>query len=444
MKTTFYIIITILLVVSLSNTSCQPKDYSAEITALKTSRDSLAAALKITNANLQSTNSTLAGLSTSVISIQAQLAVISGQISTLNSQLTTTNTNVAGQTATIATIQSQIKTIQDQIATLTTQQNTTSSTVTGLSSTMASVQSQIKIIQDQIATLNTQQASTSSTVSGLGTTVTGLGTTIVGLSSTITAIQSQISSILNQVAALNSQQSITTSSLSDMSSKLTLSINQLNSLSLQFSQLLIQLGLVVIDADGNAYLTVTIGTQVWMAENLKTTKYNDGTSIPNVTDKSAWAALSSGAYCYYKNDTLNRDKLGGLYNWYAVNTGKLAPTGWHVPTDAEWTTLTTFLGGVDVAAGKLKVTGTVYWASPNLADNSSGFSARSNGLRSYYQYEFTDANYFSALGSYGTFWSSTQNDTSTAWHRYLYWGNIIVNRGASNKKSGFGVRCIKN
>ena len=444
MKTTVYLIITILLVVFLSNTSCQPKDYSAEITALKTSRDSLAAALKITNANLQSTNSILAGLNTSVISIQAQIAVISGQISTLNSQLTTTNTTVAGHTATIASIQSQIKTIQDQIATLNTQQNSTSSTVTSLSSTMSTVQSQIKIIQDQIATLNTQQAATSSTVSGLGTTVTGLGTTIAGLTNTITSIQTQIATILNQVAVLNTQQTLTTSSLADMSSKLTLSINQLNSLSLQFNQLLIQLGLVVIDADGNAYLTVTIGSQVWMAENLKTTKYNDGTNIPNVTDKNAWASLSSGAYCYYNNDSLNKDKLGGLYNWYAVNTGKLAPTGWHVPTDAEWTTLTTFLGGETVAGGKLKVTGTTYWASPNLADNSSNFSARSNGLRSYFQYQYTDINFFSALGSYGTFWSSTQYESATAWHRYLYWGETAVNRGASNKKSGFGIRCIKN
>jgi hypothetical protein len=110
---------------------------------------------------------------------------------------------------------------------------------------------------------------------------------------------------------------------------------------------------VVTDIDGNIYSTVTIGTQTWMKQDLKTTRYNDGAAIPLVTDNTAWAALTTPGYCLY-NNTNNADSIrtfGALYNWYAVNTGKLAPTGWHVATDAEWTTLTTYLGGTTVAGG---------------------------------------------------------------------------------------------
>ena len=99
---------------------------------------------------------------------------------------------------------------------------------------------------------------------------------------------------------------------------------------------------VVTDFDGNVYDTITIGTQVWMVENLRTIHYNNGTYIPNVTD-STWQKLSTGAYCWYNNNVIFKDTYGALYNWYAVNTGKLCPTGWHVPTDDEWTTLTTYL-----------------------------------------------------------------------------------------------------
>jgi len=108
-------------------------------------------------------------------------------------------------------------------------------------------------------------------------------------------------------------------------------------------------GLDANDIDGNVYHTVIIGTQIWMVENLKTTKYNDGTSIANVTDNVEWIGLTSPAYCWYNNYTSYKTQFGALYNWYAVNTGKLAPTGWHVPSHAEWTTLTNFfLGGVKV------------------------------------------------------------------------------------------------
>lgn len=111
------------------------------------------------------------------------------------------------------------------------------------------------------------------------------------------------------------------------------------------------------DIDGNEYHTIEIDTIVWMAENLKTTRYNDGTTIPHVTDPVEWAGLDTPALCFYGNeDYYNKNIYGGLYNWYAVNSGKLCPSGWHVPTDDEWNALTGFLGGESVAGSKLKDT----------------------------------------------------------------------------------------
>jgi uncharacterized protein (TIGR02145 family) len=152
------------------------------------------------------------------------------------------------------------------------------------------------------------------------------------------------------------------------------------------------------DADGNIYHAVTIGTQTWMVENLKTTKYNDGTPIPLVTDNIAWGRLTTPGYCWYNNDSATySNPYGALYNWYAVTTGKLAPPGWHVPTVAEWDTLITFLGGVMVAGSALKSTGTTYWHPPNSgATNSSGFSALPGG-------RLTGT--FSSIGTYGDWWA---------------------------------------
>lgn len=190
--------------------------------------------------------------------------------------------------------------------------------------------------------------------------------------------------------------------------------------------------------DARDYVTykwVKIGNQVWMAENLRATKYNDGTSIPNVTDQTTWNSLTTGAYCYYNNDAATyRDLYGCLYNWYAVNTGKLAPTGWHVPTDAEWTTLTNYLGGESVAGGHLK--STTGWSSPNTgADNSSGFSALPGGYRG--------LNY---AGSDGVWWSSTQYLTYTniAWGRKLVFNNGGLSQNGYSKFCGCSVRCVRD
>jgi uncharacterized protein (TIGR02145 family) len=140
------------------------------------------------------------------------------------------------------------------------------------------------------------------------------------------------------------------------------------------------IGEVVTDIDGNVYNTVTIGDQVWMAENLKTTKLNDGTSISNAIDNIAWASLSTPGYCWFINNRATYEIYGALYNWYAVYTDKLCPTGWHVPSNSEWTTLTDHLGGAEVAGGKLKESGSSHWASPNTgATNVTGFTALPGG-----------------------------------------------------------------
>jgi uncharacterized protein (TIGR02145 family) len=199
-------------------------------------------------------------------------------------------------------------------------------------------------------------------------------------------------------------------------------------------------GVIVADADGNIYSTVRIGSQVWMAENLKTTKYNDGVAIPNVTDATAWAALTTGAYCDYNNTPSNSTTYGKLYNFYTVvDAHKLCPTGWHMPTDAEWTTLTTYLGGESIAGGKLKEIGTTHWTTPNTAaDNTTGFTALPGGYRS-------NIYAFSNIGDYGYWWSSSEVNTTDAWRRDMSYSLSGVYRlGNSTMITGFSVRCLKD
>jgi uncharacterized protein (TIGR02145 family) len=177
-----------------------------------------------------------------------------------------------------------------------------------------------------------------------------------------------------------------------------------------------------------------------MAENLKTTKYNDGTAIPLVTDNPAWDALTSPAFCYYNNDgSIFKDTYGIIYNWHAVNTGKLCPKDWYIPSDAEWTILTDFLGGESVAGGKLKETGVIHWSSPNSgATNETGFTALPGGSR-----YFLDGS-FSNVGKFGYWWSSSEHSTTTAWLRYIYCSDSIVHRYDYSKRYGLSVRCIRN
>lgn len=196
---------------------------------------------------------------------------------------------------------------------------------------------------------------------------------------------------------------------------------------------------IVTDIDGNIYTTVKIGTQEWMVENLKTTRYNDGSSIPLVTDFAAWGNLISPGYCWYNNDVSNKSSYGALYNWFSVNTGKLAPTGWHVPSNAEWTTLTNFLGGENGAGGKLKETGTTHWNAPNTgATNETGFTALPGGWRG-------DNGNFYNLNANAFLWSSTNYNTTTAWWRILYYDyNMVYPYEDGSYVLGFSVRCIKD
>lgn len=206
----------------------------------------------------------------------------------------------------------------------------------------------------------------------------------------------------------------------------------------------------VTDIDRNTYKTVTIGTQVWMAENLMVSRYNDGSSIANLTDNTLWSGAVYGAWSYYNNDYQYATD-GRLYNWYAVSTGKLCPTGWHVPTHAEWTALTDYLAanGHSGAEGKA-LKATTGWDSngygtENGTDNY-GFHALPGGGRDY------DGN-FGRIGQAGYWWSSSEYTYWFAWLRYMSnFDSFLISdyklSGAADygkiKKYGLSVRCLKN
>ena len=204
-----------------------------------------------------------------------------------------------------------------------------------------------------------------------------------------------------------------------------------------------KIGAEIKDIEGNLYKTVTIGTQQWMAENLKVSKYSDGTTIPNITDNTQWQNNTTGAWSYYNNDLTNNAKYGKLYNWYAVskttNGNKIVcPTGWHVPTDAEWTVLTDYLGGGNVAGGKLKEVGTTNWKIPNTDDtNTSLFTGLPGGSR------YSDGDYI-GVGEGGVWWSSTEYVTDYAWSRDLYNDDGSAFRSGNSEKIGLSVRCLRD
>ena len=196
-----------------------------------------------------------------------------------------------------------------------------------------------------------------------------------------------------------------------------------------------------IDArDRRQYTVVLLGDQIWMAQNLKATKFLNGDEIANVTDNFIWGTTTTSAYCNYNNDFATVDIYGKLYNFYTVvDNRKLCPIGWHVPSDAEWTTLTTFLGGESVSGGKLKETGTSHWVNPNTAaTNKTGITALPGGYR--YVVDGT----FNNFGYLGYWWSSTENSKTLAWYRYMDYhtsGVYRYNYGYP-KQDGFSVRCL--
>jgi uncharacterized protein (TIGR02145 family) len=193
------------------------------------------------------------------------------------------------------------------------------------------------------------------------------------------------------------------------------------------------------DIQGNIYKTVRIGTRVWMAENLRTVIYNDGTNIPLITDAARWRGLTTGGYCWYNNDeTSYKDPYGAIYNGYAANSGKLCPTGWHVPQVEEWQELRHISGDSIKGGGTLKEAGTTHWLSPNKgADNSTGFSALGSGIR-YFEGSFSSHLYFNGI------WSASETGTNDQWYMSLYFGDATLNIGHVIKTYGFSVRCIKD
>jgi uncharacterized protein (TIGR02145 family) len=194
---------------------------------------------------------------------------------------------------------------------------------------------------------------------------------------------------------------------------------------------------IITDADGNAYKSVKIGTQVWMSKNLKTTKYNDGTDIPYVTDQTEWSKIITPAYCWYANyDVDNKATYGALYNFYTINTGKLCPSGWHVPSTYEWETLTVYLGDVMYAGEALKEAGTAHWQEPNSATNTSGFTALPGGARY--------STGFNGLTWYGNWWSKTSFDSVSAYSWMMDYQHDWFSYSNLNKVTGASVRCIQD
>ena len=199
----------------------------------------------------------------------------------------------------------------------------------------------------------------------------------------------------------------------------------------------------ITDAEGNSYKTVYLGTQQWMGENLKVTKYSNGTTIPNITDNTQWDNNTKGAWSYYNNDAANNAKYGKLYNWYAVSkttngNKNVCPTGWHVPTDDEWTILTDYLGGSGVGGGKMKEVGTKSWQNPNSdATNISLFTGLPGGYRD-------NSGYYYDIGYLGLWWSSTKYNTDNAWLHYLSYdnGNAVIK--FDYQDYGLSIRCLRD
>src|SRR5690606_21020415 len=170
--------------------------------------------------------------------------------------------------------------------------------------------------------------------------------------------------------------------------------------------------------NNNNFETVEICNQIWMLDNLNVTNYRNGDPIPQVTDPTEWGNLTTGAWCYYSNNSGNEEVYGKLYNWYAISDPRgLAPEGWHIPTEAEWNSLSNCLGGDNLAGGFLKESGFSHWAEPNTsAANSSWFTGLPRGFRESYG-DFFDKSFV------GYFWISAENTTTNSWGRYLYYDN---------------------
>lgn len=197
----------------------------------------------------------------------------------------------------------------------------------------------------------------------------------------------------------------------------------------------------VTDFDGNVYDTLKIGNQVWMKQNLRVTHYRNGDTIQNLSDNTQWCTFTTGGFCNFKNDVNNVPVYGRLYNWYAVNDSRnIAPAGWHVATDAEWTELISYLGGESVVGGKLKEAGISHWASPNTGGaNEGGFTALPAGTR-FGQYGIPGYGTFSNMGKTTEWWTANEQCS----RGIGYDRTDVIHSIDSRRSDGFSVRCIKN
>ena len=195
----------------------------------------------------------------------------------------------------------------------------------------------------------------------------------------------------------------------------------------------------VTDIEGNIYKTIRAGSQIWMAENLKTTLLNDSTAIPLVTDPENWRNLSTPGYCWYNNDDqINGATYGALYNGYTVSTGKLCPDGWHIPTANDWQLLKEFVIDSVSGGGKIKESGTIHWMTPNKgATNVSGFTALPAGIR-YLDGSFTAIQYFTGI------WIASESGSDSENYLGLYYKDASLTFGTVPKKDGLSVRCVKD
>jgi len=268
----------------------------------------------------------------------------------------------------------------------------------------------------------------------LSTTVTFEYGTTTDYGSTATATQNPVSGHDNTAVS---------AAISDLSPGTTyhFRVKSVNSLGTVYGSDYVFITFNITDIDGNGYHTITIGSQIWMKENLKTSKYNDGNSIPNITDNSAWLNLTSPGYCWVGNDILNNKNIyGALYNRYAIELvyngdKKICPNGWHIPIPSDWQELINFLGGSSIAGGKLKEEGLEHWDSPNIgAENSVGFSAIPAGRRG------TDGN-FIEFGFKAVFYVSHDFQIIVL---YSNSGSLIVESATPDKRTGTSIRCIKD
>jgi uncharacterized protein (TIGR02145 family) len=199
---------------------------------------------------------------------------------------------------------------------------------------------------------------------------------------------------------------------------------------------------IVTDIDGNIYATISIGDQLWMAENLKVTHYNNGDPVTYITSEEYWGSMDEGQYAVYDDEPTNANIYGNLYNWAVIGDIRgVCPIGWHVPSDDEYTVLTDFLGGESVAGGKMKEAGLEYWDYYNdqislEATNESGFTGLPAGHRN------TNTGDYIYMGFYGYFWSSTETSSDLAWRRYLFYYSSGVARDTFGKPNGFSIRCV--